>query len=147
MKKNIRDRLTAKQKRYCKERAAGNTYADSYERAGYSVPPGEKGRKVATDNAYNMEHKTESTTEKIQREIKRLQEQAEAGAILDRKARQGLLSGIALDQEESTTDRLRAADMLNRMSGDYTDRVQVEATARLSYADRLEAMRNASRDA
>ena len=48
------------------------------------------------------------------------------------------MTKIALDEGEKTDNRLRAADMLNRMSGDYTDRVEqvVSGALAMSYEER-----------
>lgn len=125
--------LTVRQKAYCRARAEGKSRPDAYEEAGYSSP----NREDANHNAYNMEV-VRPCSVKIQKEIKRLQTQAEEGAILDRKQRQALLTEIVLDKEEKTDNRLRAADMLNRMSGDYTDKIEqtYSGALALSYEDR-----------
>ena len=135
-------KLTARQKKYSKARADGATYAEAYERAGYGAGTSKDGKRK---NAFRLENESASA-EKIQAEIKRLQAQAEAGAILGRKARQALLTEFFLDETKSDTDRLRASDQLARMSGDYTDKVLTENTVKLSYTDRLEAMRQAQKE-
>lgn len=123
-------KLNPKQKRYCRERAAGKNRGEAYVAAGYSD-------KDATASAYRLEHFMKCS-EKIRAEIDRLTAAADKGAILDRKARQALLTEMALDTEEKTDNRLRATDMLNRMSGDYTDRVEqtYSGSLNLSYEER-----------
>lgn len=127
-------KLTLKQRAYCKARAEGKTRPDAYEEAGYVS---NTGREDANHNAYMMEV-VRPCSKKIQEEIARLQAQAEEGAILKREQRQALLTKIALDSEEKTDNRLRAADMLNRMSGDYTDKVEqmVSGALTMSYEER-----------
>lgn len=127
-------KLTVKQKAYCRARAAGKSRPDAYLEAGYTSSTG---REDANHNAYCMEVVRPCST-KIQKEIARLQAQAEKGAIIDRKQRQALLTEIVLDKGEKTDNRLRAADMLNRMSGDYTDRMEqvYSGALALSYEDR-----------
>ena len=126
--------LTVMQKAYCKLRAEGKSRPDAYLEAGYKAA---NGREDANHNAYNMEV-VRPCSKKIQEEIARLQAQAEDGAILRREQRQALLTKIALDEGEKTDNRLRAADMLNRMSGDYTDRVEqvVSGALAMSYEER-----------
>lgn len=118
--------LTKRQKKYAERRAAGDTYAGAYKKAGY------KGEgKTATDNAYNLEHKSPASTEILQR-IAAIQERVEQNAILDRQQRQAELTALALDPEKCAADRIRALDLLNKMSGDYTERVIYEGNAHVS---------------
>ena len=126
--------LTEKQKKYAQARAKGMTYADASIEAGYSA---KCKRSNITMDAYHREHSSPASA-MIKAEIARLQKQAEEQAILDRKQRQALLTEIALDGEEKTDNRLRAADMLNRMSGDYTDNVRtsVSGGVELTYEER-----------
>lgn len=126
--------LTKKQKDYAKYRAEGYGYAEARIKAGYSAKM--KKSNIRRD-AIRMEY-VKPCAEKIQAEIKRLQAAAEAQAIIDRKQRQVLLTEIALDDGEKTDNRLRATDMLNRMSGDYTDNVRtsVSGGVELTYEER-----------
>ena len=124
--------LTGRQKKYCEGRAMGKGYAEAYTDAGYASC-GE----LTKTNAYHLEH-TRLISPKIQAEIARLKRMAEEGAVLDRQARQAKLTEIALDDEEKTDNRLRAFDMLNRMSGDYTDNIRSESVnkVQLSYEEK-----------
>ena len=122
--------LTAKQKEYCKGRADGLSYKDAYIRAGYA----DNGDKVTTNNAYTLENLSAHSREILER-IAELQARAEAGGILKREQRQQLLSDIALDTEGARADRIRALDLLAKMSGDYTERMIYEGTAFVSIED------------
>lgn len=110
--------LTARQKKYCRERVKGKSLADSYYDAGYS-----KGNKkdVAAIAACRLER-----DERIKAEMERLTRKAEAGAVLDRQQRIALLSDMAADEDRKDDSRQRAIDMLNRMQGDYTERTITE---------------------
>ena len=68
---------------------------------------------------------------KIKARVEELQRQAEAGAILERKARQALLTKFALDETVSNSDRLSAIDKLNKMSGDYSETIRQEVSAQV----------------
>lgn len=127
-------KLNEKQKKYAKARAEGKTMADAAIEAGYSA---KCKRQNITADAWHRENNP-YTGELIKAEIRRLQKQAEEKALLDRQARQAFLTEIALDKEEKTDNRLRAADMLNRMSGDYTDVVRTSVTGgvELTYAEK-----------
>lgn len=113
----------------------GKGYAEAYIDAGYA--PCVENERGTAQNAYNIEHRL-SYSPKIQAEIARLKKMAEEGAVLDRQSRQAKLTEIALDDTEKTDNRLRAFDMLNRMSGDYTDNIRSESVnkVQLSYAEK-----------
>lgn len=122
--------LNARQKKYCRARAKGKTFAESYVEAGYSPSD-------ACRSAIRLEREFEISP-LIQAEIARLTALADKGAILDRRQRQAMLTEVALDSEEKTDNRLRATDMLNRMAGDYTDNVRstVSGGVELTYEER-----------
>lgn len=65
------------------------------------------------------------------RRVRELQAEAEKGAILDRKARQALLTKFAMDDSVSNSDRLSALDKLNKMSGDYSETIRNEISGGL----------------
>lgn len=127
-------KLTKKQQDYARYRAEGYGYADASIKAGYCS-------KMKKSNIYRDAIRREYTSYSaaaIQAEIKRLQEAADQNTILNRQQRQVMLTEIALDHEEKTDNRLRAADMLNRMGGDYTDVVRTNVTGgvELTYEER-----------
>lgn len=104
--------LTEKQKRFAVLRASGETLADSFKGAGYGPGTSHKnarlnGRKVQAVPA-------------VAAEIKRLQGLAEQKMILSQEQRGVLLSEVAVDKEQNTSDRIRAVDVLNKMSGVYS---------------------------
>lgn len=131
--------LTAKQRKYAERRAAGDSYADAYN-AAYDDHGGT--RKTAATNAENLE-KRSAAAPAIMARIAELRAAAERGAILKREERQALLTEIATNEGETTRDRIRALDQLNRMSGDYTEntRVTLSGGVTMTYAERLEAIR------
>lgn len=130
MEPKKKPKLTERQKKYCRERAKGKGLRQSYIDAGYSATD-------ACRSAIRLEREF-PVSPLIQKEIARLSAMAEKGAILDRKQRQAMLTEIALNDEEKTDNRLRATDMLNRMSGDYTDVVRstVSGDVNLTYEER-----------
>lgn len=130
MEPKKKPKLTERQKKYCRERAKGKTLKQSYIDAGYSPTD-------ACRSAIRLENEF-PVSPLIKSEIARLSAMADKGAVLDRKQRQALLTEVALDLEEKTDNRLRATDMLNRMSGDYTDVVRSTVTGdvNLTYEER-----------
>lgn len=132
-------KLTLKQKEYARRRAKGQELCEAYKGAGYS---NDQNDQTAKKNAWKLEN-TSASAEAIKAKIEELQRRADVGAVLSRRAKLGLLSDMALDSDRDDANRLRALDMLNRMEGDYNDHLTTEAVVRMSYADRLETMRNA----
>jgi phage terminase small subunit len=57
---------------------------------------------------------------------KELCAQATSKAILTATQRKEWLSGIILNDMEKTQDKLKAVDILNRMDGEYIDKVVVD---------------------
>lgn len=129
-------KMTEKERKYAQARASGLGYTDAYIEAGYSCKGG--CRQTACDNARQWENADNERGRRIRAEIERLQKLADNKTILERRQRQALLTEIALDNEEKTDNRLRATDMLNRMSGDYTDNVRTAVTGgvELTYEER-----------
>ena len=62
--------------------------------------------------------------------IKQLSEAAQTARIMTARDRQELLSDIAKDEHNDAADRIRAVDTLNKMTGEYT--TKVEATVQPS---------------
>ena len=136
-----KQKLTEKQLEYCRQRAKGKGYAQAYYDSGYSTNQNDI---TAKNNAYTMENLSAHSRD-ILDTIQRLRDKADKGGILQRQERMQLLSEMATDDGIKPQDRLRALDILARMSADYTDRVQVEGSASvtMSYADRMEAIKQA----
>lgn len=55
--------------------------------------------------------------------------------IMTAKDRQALLSDIANDTDNSPSDRIRAVDTLNKMTGEYITKVQAEVNTSEKLAD------------
>ena len=62
--------------------------------------------------------------------IKQLAEKAQDERIMTAKERQALLSDIANDGNNAPSDRIKAVDTLNKMTGEYT--VKVDTTVKTS---------------
>ena len=56
--------------------------------------------------------------------IKQLSEAAQTARIMTARDRQELLSDIAKDEHNDAADRIRAVDTLNKMTGEYTTKVE-----------------------
>lgn len=56
--------------------------------------------------------------------IKQLSEATQTARIMTARDRQELLSDIARDEDNAAADRIRAVDTLNKMTGEYTTKVE-----------------------
>lgn len=137
-------KLNARQEKYCAARAAGKSRRQAYQDAGYS-PSGST--RTAEQNAYRMEQKADTGTA-IRLKIEELRSRNAETAILNREDRLRLLSELAAREDVKPQDRIRAADQIARMQGDYNDRLTVSASAAvsMSYAERIEAIRQSLED-
>ena len=63
---------------------------------------------------------------KVLARVKELQEAAASKAVKTARQRKEWLSAVMDDDAEEMQHRLKACDMLNRMEGEYTDKVQVK---------------------
>lgn len=127
------DGLTDKQREYTRQRAAGKSQIEAYALAGYSTKQSKKSQR---ENACHLD-----AMENIQKNIERLQKIADNGGIMSTETRKAALYEIYQDSANSTKDRLKALDLLNRMSGDYVDKKEITANVGITRADRMDAMR------
>lgn len=58
--------------------------------------------------------------------IRQLSEKAQNDRIISARERQALLSDMAKDTENAPSDRIRAIDTLNKMTGEYTVKVDAQ---------------------
>lgn len=110
--------MNERQKRFAEYYAQSGVAAQSAVKAGYSD-------KYANTNAAKL---LQNTT--IQEYIRELSEKAQDERIMTAKERQALLSDIAKDDDNAPSDRIKAVDTLNKMTGEYT--VKVDTTVKTS---------------
>lgn len=110
--------LNARQKKFSEFYAQSGNAADSARKAGYS-------------ESY-AEHRTDEMLRNVEiaEYIKVLSEKIKDERILTAKDRQVMLSDIAKDRDNEPADRIRAVDTLNKMTGEYT--VKVDTTVKTS---------------
>lgn len=119
--------LNARQKRFAEYYAQSGNAADSARKAGYS-------------DSY-AEHRTDEMLRNVEISayIRELTEKAKDKRIMTAKDRQVLLSDIANDSENEPSDRIRAVDTLNKMTGEYLSKVEISGglDAEISKLDEL----------
>jgi phage terminase small subunit len=118
----VKDKLNARQRKFAEYYAQSGNAAESAVKAGYSA-------KYANTNASKL---LQNTT--ITNYIKELSDKLKDERIMSAKDRQVALSDIARSAEQDTSDRIRAIDTLNKMTGEYTVKVdaKVEQSEKLS---------------
>ncbi len=108
--------LNLRQRRFAQLYAQSGNAAESARAAGYS-------ERFAAQNADKLLKNTN-----IAGYIRELTEQLQNERILTAKDRQEMLSDIARNENEQTTDRIKAVDVLNKMTGEYLSKVEVSGT-------------------
>lgn len=110
--------MNERQKRFAEYYTQSGNAAQSAIKAGYS-------EKYAAQNTDKLLKNTN-----ISEYIKQLSEKAQDERIMTAKERQALLSDIAKYDGYAPSDRIKAVDTLNKMTGEYT--VKVDTTIKPS---------------
>ena len=107
--------LTAKQEKFVRNLIEGMSQREAYK------------------NSYNASNMTDKTIDekacllfaddKIRTRYKELQEELAKASILSATERAIILSNIARDESQGTGDKIRAIDTLNKMSGEYVQKI------------------------
>ena len=106
-------KLNARQKSFCEFYVVSGNATDAAIKAGYK-------EKYAGVNADKLLKNTN-----IQKYIEELQEKAKGNRIMTAIERREFLTKLILKEETKDTDRLKAVDILNKMDGEYTQKVEV----------------------
>lgn len=106
--------MTERQKKFAEFYAQCGNAAHSAIQAGYS-------EKYAGQNADKLLKNTN-----IADYIRELTEAAQTARIMTARERQAILSDIAKDAQNELSDRIRAIDTLNKMTGEYVAKIQAE---------------------
>ncbi len=114
----MKEKLNPRQKKFAEYYAQNGNIVQSAVSAGYS-------ENYANARAYELLENVG-----VAAYIKELTEKAKNERILTARDRQVMLSDIARDNNNEAADRIRAVDTLNKMTGEYT--VKVDTTVRTS---------------
>lgn len=110
--------MNERQKKFAEYYAQCGNAAQSAIKAGYSD-------KYANARGYELLENVG-----VAEYIRQLSEAAQDKRIMTAKERQAMLSDIAKDEGKSASDRIKAVDTLNKMTGEYT--VKVDTTVKTS---------------
>ncbi|MGB4527973.1 MAG: terminase small subunit [Bacillota bacterium] len=105
--------MNARQKKFAEYYAQCGNTVQSAIKAGYSESYANKLAHKLLENIGVAEY------------IKALSKKASEERILTAIERQAILSDIAKREYEKQSDRIKAIDILNRMTGEYIDRVEL----------------------
>ncbi len=110
--------MNERQKKFAEYYAQSGNTVQSAIKAGYSTKYANKLGHKLLDNIGVAEY------------IRQLTQDEQNDRILTAKERQALLSGIANDSSNAPSDRIKAVDTLNKMTGEYI--VKVDTTVKTS---------------
>lgn len=115
--------VTERQKKFAEYYAQCGNAAESARKAGYSKN--------------YAEHRTDEMLRKvgIADYIRELTEAAQTARIMTARERQALLSDMAKNGKNSPADRIRAVDTLNKMTGEYTQKVSIDGDLGVKIVD------------
>lgn len=106
-------KLNARQKAFCEFYVASGNATDAAIKAGYKE---KNARKVGSENL---------TKTDIKAYVKELMDKAKGNRIMTAIERKEFLTSMIKDGAVKDTDRLKALDILNKMDGEYTQKVEV----------------------
>ena len=106
-------KLNARQKAFCEYYVVSGNATEAAIKAGYKE---KNARFIGSENL---------TKANIKEYIKELQEKAKGNRIMTAIERREFLTKLILKEETKDTDRLKAVDILNKMDGEYTQKVEV----------------------
>lgn len=115
--------VTERQKKFAEYYAQCGNAAESARKAGYSKN--------------YAEHRTDEMLRKVEIAdyIRELTEDAQTARIMTARERQALLSDMAKNGKNSPADRIRAIDTLNKMTGEYTQKVSIDGDVGVKIVD------------
>ena len=110
--------LTPKQEAFVQNIIQGMSQADAY-RSAYSC-------ERMSDNSIYVNASKLVADAKVAQRIKELREQLAKPSIMSAQERLEWLTGLIQSETETTSDKLKAADIMNKMQGEYVQKVEAE---------------------
>ncbi len=123
----MKDKLTEKQERFVQNLIKGMSQVEAYRQV-YST-------KNMSDNACYREASVLSKNPKVSQRYKELAQKTENAVILTAQERLEWLSRVIRGEDDSTSDKLKAIDLMNKMQGEYSQTQRVVAS--VAYEDHL----------
>ena len=108
--------LTAKQELFVQKIIEGMSQADAY-RSAYSC-------KNMSDNAIYVNASKLASDAKVALRLKELRGELAKPSIMSAQERLEWLTQLIQSEEETTSDKLKATDIMNKMTGEYVTKVE-----------------------
>ena len=112
--------LTPKQEKFVQSLIQGMSQADAY-RSAYAT-------KNMSDKTIHEAASRLVADSKVSARLSELREQMTKETIMSAQKRLEWLTEVIADKDISVGDKLKAADIMNKMQGEYTQKVQAEVT-------------------
>jgi phage terminase small subunit len=123
--------LTAKQEAFCQNIIQGMSQADAYR----SAYPNQK----MSDKTIHEKASLLASNDKVVARVKELRDKLANEKIMTAQERMEWLTRLVMSAEASNTDKLKALDILNKMDGEYVQKiaaeVQTETTINIELVD------------
>lgn len=110
--------LTPKQEKFVQGIIEGMSQADAY-RSAYSTK--NMADKTVWENASRL-----MADSKVKARVTELRDQIASDSIMSAQKRLEWLTKVIQNDEESTGDKLRAIDLMNKMQGEYVQKIAAE---------------------
>ena len=110
--------LTAKQEAFVQKIIEGYSQADAY-RSAYSC-------KNMSDNSIYVNASKLMADTKVALRLKELRDKLAKPSIMSAQERMEWLTRLIQNEEEGTSDKLKAIDIMNKMQGEYVQKVEAE---------------------
>ena len=110
--------LTAKQEAFVHNIIQGMSQADAYHSA---YPNQRMSDKTIWESASKL-----MANPKVNARLTELRNELAKPAIMSAQERLEWLTQLIKSENETTTDKLRAADIMNKMQGEYTQKIEAE---------------------
>jgi phage terminase small subunit len=110
--------LTPKQEKFVQGIIEGKSQADAY-RSAYST-------KNMTDKTIREEASRLMSDPNVSARVKELRGQVIKSTIMSAQERMEWLTDLIKNTNEGTTDRLRAIDIINKMTGEYVTKIDAD---------------------
>ena len=108
--------LTAKQEAFVQNILQGMSQADAY-RSAYNASK-------MTDKTVHEKASLLASQDKVRARLAELRDKLASESIMSAQERMEWLTRLVKNQDEDTTDKLKAIDILNKMSGEYVTKVE-----------------------
>lgn len=112
--------LTAKQEAFVQNIIQGMSQADAY-RSAYSC-------KNMSDNAIYVNASKLASDAKVALRLKELRNELAKPSIMSAQERLEWLTQLIKNEEEGTNEKLKAIDIMNKMQGEYVQKVEAAVT-------------------